>query len=150
MAARLVTADEMLQDGGQAPEVDLAGMPMLAIVLAIPELEARIGRHATVIGGLAVLCRLGVANRATSDLDTASRRALGDPPQLDVLMLRPDVTRAGPAGVWIPTPAGTVQVDVIEVTDAELGRLPEDGTVSSFRAGPPLPMLRDCAAPLAA
>jgi hypothetical protein len=101
---------------------------MLAIVQAIPELEARTGRQATVIGGLAVLSRLGIAYRATSDLDTASRRALGEPPQLDVLMRQPDVTRAGPAGVWIPTSAGTVQVDVIEVTDAELSQLSEDET----------------------
>jgi hypothetical protein len=69
----------------QAPVVDLAGKSMLAIVRAIPELEARTGRKAVVIGGLAVLCRLGIAYRATGDLDTASRRAAGDRPQLDVL-----------------------------------------------------------------
>jgi hypothetical protein len=38
------------------------------------------------------------------------------------------VTRAGPAGVTISTPAGLVQVDVIEVTDAELRDLPVDET----------------------
>lgn len=45
---------------------------MLAIVQAIPELESRTERKAIVIGGLAVLCRLGTAYRATSDLDTPS------------------------------------------------------------------------------
>jgi hypothetical protein len=112
----------------KTPVVDLAGRSMLAIVQAIPELEARTGRKATVIGGLAVLCRLGTAYRATSDLDTANRRAAGEPAQLDVLLQLDGVTQAGPAGVWLPTSAGTVQVDVIEVTDAELSHLPEDET----------------------
>lgn len=111
----------------QIPVVDLTGKPMLAIVQAIPELEARTGRKAVVIGGLAVLCRLGTAYRATGDLDTASRRAAGDPPQLDVL-LESGESRAGPAGVWIPTPSGKVQVDIIEITEAELSQLPEDET----------------------
>jgi hypothetical protein len=107
--------------------VDLTGKSMLAIVQAIPELEARTGRKSVVIGGLAVLCRLGIAYRVTGDLDTASRRAAGDPPQLDVL-LRSGESRAGPAGVWIPTPSGKVQVDIIEITDSELSQLPEDQT----------------------
>lgn len=111
----------------QVPIVDLTGKSMLAIVQAIPELEARTGRKAIVIGGLAVLCRLGTAYRVTGDLDTVSRRAAGDPPQLDVL-LKSGGSRAGPAGVWIPTPSGRVQVDIIEITDAELSRLPEDET----------------------
>jgi hypothetical protein len=110
------------------PAVNLAGRSMLAIVQAIPELEARTGRKAVVIGGLAVLCRLGIAYRATSDLDTANRRAVGEPAQLEVLLQQEDVTQAGPAGVWIPTASGEVQVDVIEVTDAELTHLPEDET----------------------
>jgi hypothetical protein len=45
-----------------------------------------------------------------------------------VLLREDGVTQAGPAGVWIPTSAGPVQVDVIEVTDAELSNLPEDAT----------------------
>jgi hypothetical protein len=108
--------------------VDLAGSSMLAIVQAIPELETRTGRKAIVIGGLAVLCRLGIAYRATGDLDTANRRFAREPAQLDVLLQQDGVTQAGPAGVWIPTPAGMVQVDVIEVTDSELSHLPEDET----------------------
>ncbi|MGH3276607.1 MAG: hypothetical protein ACRDNZ_20050 [Streptosporangiaceae bacterium] len=111
----------------EIPGVGLTGMPMLAIVHAIPELEKRTGKPPTVIGGLAVLCRLGTAYRATSDLDTANRRAAGEPPQLDVL-LHGGATRAGPAGAWISTAAGTVQVDVIEVTDSEISELPHDET----------------------
>lgn len=112
----------------EIPTVDLVGASMLAIVQAIPELEARTGRSAVVIGGLAVLCRLGTAYRATSDLDTAHHRTKGEPAQIEVLLQYEGVTRAGPAGVWIPTPAGHVQVDVIEVTDAELMCLPDDET----------------------
>jgi hypothetical protein len=110
------------------PTVDLTGTSMLAIVHAIPELEARTGRRATVIGGLAVLCRLSAVYRATGDLDTANRLALGETPQIDVLLQEDGVTPAGPAGVWMPTSLGTVRVDVIEVTDSELSQLPADPT----------------------
>jgi hypothetical protein len=128
MASSVVTGDSPPDDVAKIPAVDLAGRSMLAIVQAIPELEARTGRKAIVIGGLAVLCRLGTAYRATSDLDTANRRVAGEAAQLDVLLQHDGVTQAGPAGVWIPTSAGMVQVDVIEVTDAELSHLPEDET----------------------
>jgi hypothetical protein len=127
MAPRLVTNAGMPDNFGRLPAVELAGASMLAIVQAIPELESRTGRKPTVIGGLAVLSRLGTAYRATSDLDTVSRRATGDPPQVDVL-LAAGARRAGPAGVWIQTSAGMVQVDIIEVTDAELSQLPDDET----------------------
>lgn len=62
------------------------------------------------VGGLAVLCRLGTAYRSTSDLDTVHRRAAGERPQLQVL-LATGVQQSGPAGATIPTPAGMVQVD---------------------------------------
>lgn len=128
MAPGVVTGDSPPDDVAKIPAVDLAGRSMLAIVQAVPELEARTGRKAVVIGGLAVLCRLGTAYRATGDLDTANRRVAGEPAQLDVLLQHDGVTQAGPAGVWIPTPEGMVQVDVIEVTDAELSHLPDDET----------------------
>jgi hypothetical protein len=88
MASRVVNSDRSPRDAADIPTVDLAGESMLAIVHAIPEFESRTGRTATVIGGLAVLCRLGTAYRATSDLDTANRRAAGEPPQLAVLLGR--------------------------------------------------------------
>jgi hypothetical protein len=128
VAESLVAEDTMPSDPEPTPVVHLTGTAMLAIVQAIPELEARTGRKATVVGGLAVLSRLGIAYRATSDLDTASRRAAGDKSQLDVLLNSPGTSRAGPAGAWISVPAGTVQVDIIEVTEAELRQLPEDET----------------------
>lgn len=118
----------MPDDAAEIPAVDLVGASMLALVEAIPEFEARTGRRATVIGGLAVLCRLGIVYRGTGDLDTANRRAVGEPHQLDVLLQQDDVTQADAAGVWIPTAAGAVKVDVIEVSDAGLSHLPEDET----------------------
>ena len=63
----MVTGKNPLEDVAKTPTMNLTGRSMLAIVQAIPELEARTGRKAIVIGGLAVLCRLGTAYRATSD-----------------------------------------------------------------------------------
>jgi hypothetical protein len=128
MASRVVTSDGVPNEMAEIPAVELVGASMLALVEAIPEFEARTGRRATVIGGLAVLCRLGTVYRVTGDLDTANRRAAGEPPQLDVLLQQDDVIQADPAGVLIPTSAGWVKVDVIEVSDAELAQLPEDET----------------------
>ena len=107
------------------PNVRLVGSPMLAVTQAIPELETRLGQPITVIGGLAVMCRLSGAYRVTSDLDTVNRRSAGDQPQLDIL-LATGATRADAAGALIPTPAGLVKVDILEVSDAELEQLPED------------------------
>ena len=107
------------------PNVRLVGSPMLAATQAIPELETRLGQPITVIGGLAVMCRLSGAYRVTSDLDTVNRRSAGDQPQLDIL-LATGATRADAAGALIPTPAGLVKVDILEVSDAELEQLPED------------------------
>jgi hypothetical protein len=72
-----------------------------------------------------VVCRLTRPYRATGDLDTVNRRSEGEPAQLE-LLLASGLERSGPAGVLIPTEAGLVQVDILEVTDADLERLPED------------------------
>jgi hypothetical protein len=68
MASRVVTSGDVPDDVAEIPVVELVGASMLAIVEAIPEFEARTGRSATVIGGLAVLCRLGTVYRVTGDL----------------------------------------------------------------------------------
>lgn len=80
-----------------------------------------------VIGGLAVVCRLSRPYRVTSDLDTVSRRGTGEAPQLQLLVAS-GAEVSGVSGVLVPTPAGLVQVDVLEVTDAELANLPDDPT----------------------
>jgi hypothetical protein len=89
---------------------------MLALVYAIPEIEKRTGRPVTVIGGLAVVCRLGGGYRVTSDLDTVNRRAPNQPGQLEVL-IRSGATPTDAVGVMVPTPVGEVKVDVLEVAD---------------------------------
>ena len=80
-----------------------------------------------VIGGLAVVCRLSTPYRATIDLDTLNRRTSSEPAQLQ-LLLDSGATTSGASGVLVPTTSGPVQVDVLEVTDAELERLPVDPT----------------------
>lgn len=100
---------------------------MSAIVAAITITEATTGSPVIVVGGLAVLCRLCRPHRATTDLDTVNRRRAGDPSQLELLVAsggRP----SGPSGVQVDTPLGPVQVDVLEVSDAEMDQLPVDPT----------------------
>ncbi|GIF64860.1 hypothetical protein Ais01nite_28950 [Asanoa ishikariensis] len=109
------------------PVVDLAGTSMSALALAIPAVAERTGRDVTVVGGLAVVCRLSRPYRATTDLDTVHRRRDDEPAQLE-LLLASGASRSGPAGVLVPTAVGQVQVDILEVTDADLARLPEDPT----------------------
>jgi len=110
-----------------APVVDLLGTPMNALAHAIPAVAKRTGRDVIVVGGLAVICRLSRPYRATSDLDTVNRRRANEPPQLE-LLLASGAERSGVSGALVPTPAGPVQVDILEVTDADLDQLPDDPT----------------------
>ncbi len=112
---------------GATPTVELYGPTMAAIVAAIPIAARDTGRPVIVIGGLAVLCRLSTPYRATTDLDTVSRLRAGQVGQLELLVAA-GATRTGPAGAKVATPLGPVQVDVLEVTDADLEPLPEDPT----------------------
>lgn len=100
---------------------------MSALVHAIPAIAARTGREVIVIGGLAVVCRLTHPYRATTDLDTVSRRSGTERSQLQ-LLLASGAAASGVSGALIATPAGDVQVDVLEVTDADLAHLPDDPT----------------------
>jgi hypothetical protein len=96
--------------------------------MAIPEVATRTGRPVIIVGGLAVICRLSTPYRATTDLDTVNRRRQGEPAQLEVLLASPGATASSPAGVLVLTAAGPVQVDVLEVSDADLSPLPDDPT----------------------
>ncbi len=100
---------------------------MSALVHAIPAIAARTGREVIVIGGLAVVCRLTHPYRATTDLDTVNRRSGTERSQLQ-LLLASGAAASGVSGALVATPAGDVQVDVLEVTDAELAHLPDDPT----------------------
>jgi hypothetical protein len=59
--------------------------------------------------------------------DTVARRRAGETAQLE-LLLASGAEASGVSGALVPTPAGKVQVDVLEVTDADLDRLPDDPT----------------------
>jgi hypothetical protein len=100
---------------------------MAAIVAAIPITARDTGRPVIVVGGLAVLCRLSTPYRATTDLDMVSRLQAGQVGQLE-LLISAGATPSGPAGASVQTPLGPVQVDVLEVTDADLDPLPDDPT----------------------
>jgi len=98
---------------------------MSALVHAIPITAERTGRPVVLIGGLAVICRLDSPYRATTDVDTVNRRRGVEPSQLD-LLIRSGARKDGPVGALVKTPAGTVRVDVLEVSDSDLNPLPED------------------------
>lgn len=100
---------------------------MSALVRAIPATEALTGRPVIVVGGLAVICRLARPYRATSDLDTVNRRSADEPGQLEVLIAH-GAQPSGVSGALVRTADGPVQVDVLEVSDADLSRLPDDPT----------------------
>jgi hypothetical protein len=100
---------------------------MSALVRAIPATEALTGTPVIIVGGLAVICRLARPYRATSDLDTVNRRIGDGPRQLEVLIAH-GAQPSGASGALVPTADGPVQVDVLEVSDADLSPLPDDPT----------------------
>jgi len=103
--------------GDQLRDVELFGPLTASLVQALPEIERRLDRRITVVGGLAVLSRLGsAAHRVTSDVDTVNRRLGGEPGQLDVL-LATGATAVDGAGAMVATPTGDVRVDVLEVSE---------------------------------
>lgn len=127
MAGRLRPRQGTVSGNYSFPVVDLIGSPMNALAHAIPAITKRTGRDVIVVGGLAVVCRLIHPYRATSDLDTVNRRQAGEPAQLE-LLLASGAEASGVSGALVPTTAGPVQVDILEVTDADLAQLPDDPT----------------------
>lgn len=104
------------------------GPVTLALLQAIPEVERRLGRPVTLVGGLAVLSRLGTtAHRVTTDVDTVDRRADGERGQLEIL-LASGATAIDGAGVMVAIAAGEIRVDVLEISEQELVELPDDPT----------------------
>lgn len=100
---------------------------MTRLVSAIPVIAEQTGRAVVLVGGLAVMCRLSTPYRVTTDLDTVHRRGARERPQLELLVAT-GATPSGPSGALVHTPYGDVQVDVLEVTDAEIADLPDDPT----------------------
>ncbi|MEV6611547.1 hypothetical protein [Kutzneria sp. NPDC051319] len=104
------------------------GPVAITLLQAIPEVERRLSRPVTLVGGLAVLSRLGTAaHRVTTDVDTVNRRADGERGQLEVL-LASGATAIDGAGAMITTAAGDVRIDVLEISERELTELSEDPT----------------------
>ncbi len=114
--------------GDPSKRVDLFGQVTVTLLQAIPEVEHRLGRPVTLVGGLAVLSRLGTAaHRVTTDVDTVNRRAEGERGQLEVL-LASGATAIDGAGVMITTASGAVRIDVLEISEREIADLSEDPT----------------------
>lgn len=100
---------------------------MSSLVHAINATRELTRQEVTVIGGLAVVCRLSTAHRATNDLDIVDRH--GDTQQAQLQLLVAGTGKpSGPSGALVPTAMGDIQVDVLEVADSDLDPLPEDPT----------------------
>lgn len=116
------------------PVVRLLGGETAALVGAIPRVERILEREIVLVGGLAVLARLGSAYRVTSDVDTVSRRAPGEQGQLDIL-LENGASKVDAAGAFVPTEWGDVRIDVLEFDPGQLEDLPEDPTDRLYLLG---------------
>jgi hypothetical protein len=112
---------------GEPRSIVLAGRAMTRLVSAIPVVAEQTGRAVVLVGGLAVMCRLRAPYRVTTDLDTVDRRRVNEHSQLE-LLVSAGATPSGPSGALVHTPFGDVQVDVLQVTDADVDDLPDDPT----------------------
>lgn len=100
---------------------------MSTLLSAIPVVVEQTRREVVLVGGLAVMCRLSTPYRATTDLDTVDRRTGDQQSQLELLVAA-GASPSGPSGVVVQTRFGSVQVDVLHVTDADIHDLPDDPT----------------------
>lgn len=101
-------------------EVQFVGSAMAGVVQAVDAVADVIGERPVVVGGLAVMCRLGSPHRATTDLDIVDRRGPGRESTLEVLRSSQGAKDAPPAGAMIETPSGLIKVDVLEVRQVEI------------------------------
>jgi hypothetical protein len=99
--------------------VEFAGDAMFRIVEAARTVREVLGEPPVVVGGLAVMCRLHTAHRATLDLDVVDR-GRRDQAHLEVLRRVTGASDVEPSAVLLPTRAGDVHVDVLEVNQAEI------------------------------
>src|SRR5450830_58718 len=134
--------DGLVSGSAGTPHVVLVGGETRRLVEAIHVVADIIGETPNVVGGIAVLCRVHRAYRATSDLDTLSyrdHRSTGDldtldrsaahtPSLLELLRASPGAAAVEPAAANVVTPSGPVRVDVIDVIDAPDSPYIEDPT----------------------
>ena len=114
--------------GDAEPRLVLAGWETRRLVEAIGVVAQLASTTPTVVGGLAVLCRVQRAHGATTDLDTVSPRVRTGRPLLEVLLGSPGAERADAVGVMVATSSGRVKVDVIEIADRPDAHEIEDPT----------------------
>ena len=105
--------------------VAFVGDAMTAVVQGVAEVRSLLGQPPVIVGGLAVLSRLSNPYRATVDLDVVDR-LLGNTPQLEVLRAAVGAEPVEPAAVLLPTPYGSVKVDVLEVRQVEIDEPSDD------------------------
>lgn len=105
---------------------DLVGPVMVRLVGAIPQIQQLLAQP-VVVGGLAVMIRLGTAHRATQDLDALRRRDEGGATGLEILSTA-GATEMDEVGGLIATSRGNVRVDVLESGPHELDRTFTDAT----------------------
>ena len=108
--------------GNQAPDgtVHLVGSVMVKLVGAIPRLQELLERP-VIVGGLAVMTRLGNAYRVTQDLDALRRRLEGGASGLEVLRAA-GAKDINEVGGLVPTERGDVRIDVLEARHNDLDR----------------------------
>lgn len=99
-------------------KVVFLGDVMGAVVQAVVDVREIIGQPPVIIGGLAVMSRLSLPYRATTDLDVVDRRR--GLSQLELLRAAADARPEEPSAVILPTALGDTKVDVIEVRQVEL------------------------------
>ena len=99
---------------------------MVNLVGAIPRVQELLG-DPVIVGGLAVMSRLGNAYRVTQDLDALRRQLSGDTRGLEVLRAA-GAKNVDEVGGLLPTPRGDVRVDVLEARHHDLDRDFTDAT----------------------
>lgn len=102
----------------EIPHVVLIGEQTRRLVEAINVVADISGSTPTIVGGLAVLCRVRRAHRATADLDALDRHGAPRPSLLELLRTSPGAESVEPSAATVATPSGPVRVDVIDVIDA--------------------------------
>lgn len=105
---------------------DLVGPVMVRLVGAVPHVQELLSQP-VIVGGLAVMIRLGTSHRATQDLDALRRRHEGGATGLEFLSAA-GATEMDEVGGILATDRGEVRVDVLESGPHELDRTFTDAT----------------------
>jgi len=118
----LIPSSAVPVSGSQTPgaRAHLVGAVMVNLVGAIPRVQELFERP-VIVGGLAVMSRLGNAYRVTQDLDALRRRLEGAASGLEVLRAA-GAKDINEIGGLVPTERGDVRVDVLEARHNDLDR----------------------------